>query len=68
MVSETLSTIYLLSMYDTPNPHHPLLEPAEHIFGSMRVTIGEPTVHEMKDIEEKGRFFTEMYESGLVSR
>jgi hypothetical protein len=47
MVAETLAVIFLVSRGDTPNPRHLTSEPAEHTFGSMRVVIQEPTVHEM---------------------
>ena len=53
MVAETLAVIFLVSRSDTPNPRHFTSEPAEHTFGSMRVVIREPTVHEMTELVKK---------------
>eukprot|EP00978_Attheya_sp_CCMP212_P000272 scaffold503_cov71-Attheya_sp.AAC.2 len=67
MVAETLAVIFLVSRRDTPNPRHLTSKPAEHTFGSMRVVLREPTVHEMTELVEKIELkLKAMYESNLV--
>ena len=53
MVVETLAVIFLVSRGYNPNPRNFTSDPDEHTFGSMRVIIRDPTVHEMIELDEK---------------
>ena len=52
MVAETLAVFFVSRRYNL-DPRHFTSEPAEHTFGSTRVVIQDPKVHEMIELVEK---------------
>ena len=52
-IVEIVTVICIVSRSDTLNSRHAISEPAEHIFGSIRMVIREQTVHKMTEISKK---------------